>query len=156
MSKLEIFNFASSSAGNCHMLTYGEHRLLLDCGLPPSKIKHLLGYKLPDACLITHEHQDHAKSCDYLCHLLGVRCILPSGAFALDPPATNQDHVSAGDVISVFPWVIMPLLAVHDVPCMMYVVIVGDERLLYATDTAYIGNRITGLTRIMIECNWTT
>ena len=59
---LTITAYASGSSGNCYTLTNGEATIMLDCGLPFRDIQHLTNFKLPDAVLVTHEHQDHSKA----------------------------------------------------------------------------------------------
>ena len=54
---------ASSSAGNAYVVSDRETRILLECGISHSKLQKLSGFKLSEfaACLVTHEHKDHAK-----------------------------------------------------------------------------------------------
>ena len=61
-------SIASSSKGNCYVVGDGETAVLLECGLPFRRIKQALGFDLSSirACLISHEHQDHAKSAEAL------------------------------------------------------------------------------------------
>ena len=55
---------ASSSHGNCYVVHDGETAILLECGISFRQIKKRLGFNLSNirACLISHEHKDHAKS----------------------------------------------------------------------------------------------
>lgn len=54
---------ASSSAGNCYLISDGSSSLLLECGIPLKDIRRkgvdLLGLS---GCLISHEHKDHSKA----------------------------------------------------------------------------------------------
>ena len=70
---IDIKILASGSSGNAYLLTSGETRILLDCGLAYKKLLQLLDFKLPDAVLVTHEHKDHAKAAkDFLTHGVDV------------------------------------------------------------------------------------
>ena len=55
---------ASSSAGNAYIVDDSETRILLECGISPRKLKQLSGFSLSQfsACLVSHEHKDHAKA----------------------------------------------------------------------------------------------
>lgn len=60
MTKVEVL--ASGSKGNAYLLTSGEKRILLDCGISYKNLEQRMGFELPDAVLVTHEHIDHAKA----------------------------------------------------------------------------------------------
>lgn len=55
---LEIKVVASSSSGNCYIISSAIGSIMLDCGLSVSQIKRGCGYKTHEikACLISHEH----------------------------------------------------------------------------------------------------
>ena len=55
---------ASSSAGNAYIVDDSETRILLECGISHRKLKQLSGFSLSQfsACLVSHEHKDHAKA----------------------------------------------------------------------------------------------
>ena len=57
-------SLASSSRGNAYVVSDGETTLLLECGLSFRELQKRLGYGVADitACLVSHEHQDHAKA----------------------------------------------------------------------------------------------
>ena len=57
-------SLASSSRGNAYVVSDGETTLLLECGLSFKELQKRLGYGVADitACLVSHEHQDHAKA----------------------------------------------------------------------------------------------
>lgn len=52
----------SSSAGNGYILDTGTHAILIEAGVGISEIKKAVNFDIAriDACLITHEHGDHA------------------------------------------------------------------------------------------------
>ena len=57
-------SLASSSHGNSYIVSDEKTKLLIECGLPYKKLQKLSGFALSEfkACLVSHEHQDHAKS----------------------------------------------------------------------------------------------
>ena len=68
---------ASSSAGNCYILSFeGMPPLMVECGIPYSKIlsrANSQGIKISDIrnCLVTHAHKDHSFSSKEL-HKRGI------------------------------------------------------------------------------------
>jgi len=61
---MDIRVLASGSAGNCYCVSDGSTSLLLECGISVKQIRRGLGFGLTNvaACLVSHEHQDHAKA----------------------------------------------------------------------------------------------
>ncbi len=75
MLSLTFLGAASTVTGSKHLLSYGEHRLLVDCGLFQGlkNLRELNWQRLPvaaheiDAVVLTHAHLDH---CGYLPRLM--------------------------------------------------------------------------------------
>jgi phosphoribosyl 1,2-cyclic phosphodiesterase len=147
---------ASSSAGNAYLVG-GRSPLLLDCGLSYRELQKATGYKLTGlaGCLITHEHQDHAKAAADLMRA-GVDCYMSTGtAEALGLTSHRLRVVKALEQVQIGDWTVLPFDTVHDAAEPLGFLIAGEgEKILYLTDTAYCPYRFTGLTRIMIECNY--
>ena len=61
---MKFETLASSSAGNAYIVTDRDTRILLECGVSHKKLQKLSGFSLNEfqACLVSHEHKDHAKS----------------------------------------------------------------------------------------------
>ena len=61
---MNIKVLGSSSEGNAYIVSDGATTLLLECGLPFEELKIKTNFfdPMPDACLISHSHGDHAKS----------------------------------------------------------------------------------------------
>jgi phosphoribosyl 1,2-cyclic phosphodiesterase len=54
-------------------------------------------------------------------------------------------------------WIVLPFSVIHDCAEPLGFLLQSKstkEKLLFATDTAYIGNRFEGLNYIMVECNY--
>lgn len=55
---MEVKSYASSSKGNCYLISSDSTNILVDIGYSPTKV---LKEVKPDALLITHYHQDHVS-----------------------------------------------------------------------------------------------
>lgn len=57
--------YASSSSGNMYTVESQNTTMLIEAGIPIADIKKHLNFNLHtvSACLISHEHGDHAKAC---------------------------------------------------------------------------------------------
>lgn len=157
----------TGSAGNCYKVEIGRATLLLECGLPFKIIQQKLNFKLSDvdACLVTHEHMDHAKAVKDLMKA-GVDCYMTKGtAEALElkghrlktfRPFEKARYYSEElkDVI------ILPFEAIHDVaePVSYYIKTFSKrektESLVFVTDTAYLKYQLPTCDVLMIECNY--
>lgn len=161
MIVIEVKCLASGSKGNSYAVDDGESALLLEAGIPAKKM--LSGYLslLPRVagCLITHEHQDHAKGAAKLADR-GMDLYATAGTFGnlteIDRPY-RKHIIRAGEQFTIGTWVVLPFETKHDAaePCgyLLYSK-TAREKLLFATDTYYIPNRFRALNVIMVECNY--
>ncbi len=153
-----VHPIASGSKGNCYLLSDGKTSLLLECGISVKQMRHACNYNLnqTEACLITHEHQDHCRAVKDIMSA-GIDCYLSRGtADALKVSGHHRCHIlQARQVQSIGTWQVMPFETVHDAAEPLgFLLGSGDERVLFATDTAYIRNRFAGLTHVLVECNY--
>ena len=148
---------ASGSKGNCYHLTDGTTEILLECGIPIKRIREGLDFRLSSvsACLVSHEHQDHAKAAADIM-AAGIDVYASRGTIdALGLRGHRLHPIQALQGFEIDSWRILPFDLVHDATEPLgFVCISGDERLLFATDTAYIKYLVPGLTHICIECNY--
>ena len=148
---------ASGSKGNCYHLTDGTTEILLECGIPIKRIREGLDFRLSSvsACLISHEHQDHAKSAEDMM-AAGIDIYASRGTVdALRSKGHRLHPIQALQGFGIDSWYILPFDLVHDAAEPLgFVCVSGDERLLFATDTAYVKYVVDGLTHICIECNY--
>ena len=157
---MKIQIIGSGSSGNCYLIDDGQTQLLLECGLPIKKIKAGCDYDFSGiaACLVTHEHGDHAKAANDLMRA-GVDVWMTKGtAQALKAPEYRLKcwpDYSTTKTIGTFR--VRPFPVHHDAadPC-GYILTSGGDKLLYVTDTQYIDYRFRGLTHIMVEANFST
>lgn len=68
---LEILTFATGSDGNLYFIKNETTKILIECGLNAKAIrKHLISKGIfiseIDGCVISHSHQDHCLSADYV------------------------------------------------------------------------------------------
>ncbi len=156
---MDIRVLASGSAGNCYCVSDGSTSLLLECGISVKQIRRGLGFGLTNvaACLVSHEHQDHAKA---------VADVLRAGVEVYTSPGTIKalglEHhrlrpVRAKETFKVGTWTVRAFETQHDAQEPLGFLLhsrTNNERLLYATDTYYIRYKFPGLTHIMVECNY--
>lgn len=162
--KIEVLGTGSS--GNCYKIKIGKATLLLECGLPYKVIQKKLNFKISeiDACLVTHEHMDHAKAVKDLMKA-GVDCYMTKGtAEALKVNGhrlhnfyKNPDRGWQYNFKLLKDLIILPFEAVHDVaePVSYFIKTRDDkESLVFVTDTAYMKYKIPACDVLMIECNY--
>ncbi len=155
---IEIRVLASSSSGNCYRVTDGSTPLLVECGLPLAEIRRRLDFRLHQiaACLVSHEHQDHAKAVPDLVRRIGIECVMsPGTAKALDVSGCLVRTVPALVQFRIDTWTALPFRTQHDAADPVgFLLAAGGEKLVYITDSFYCRYRFRGLTHIMIECNY--
>lgn len=154
---MDIKVLASSSEGNAYLIGDGTTHILIDCGIPMSELKIKTNFfdPMPDACLITHEHQDHAKSVEGLTRL-GIACYMSwETRVNLGMPKTAV-HMKHNRQFQIGTFLIKPLEMMHDVPCLGFYIYSAatDESLFFATDTCYIPYTLPPLDYIMLEANY--
>ncbi|MCL2215433.1 MAG: MBL fold metallo-hydrolase [Defluviitaleaceae bacterium] len=150
---------ASSSAGNCYIISDGTTELLLEAGIPFGEIQKGCNFRLTSlaGCLITHEHNDHAKAGAELMKR-SVDIYTSQGTADAKKWSGHRLHpVRNGEAFTIGTFSIMPFDLVHDCAEPLGFVITSlatREKLLYVTDTHYVRYTFEGLTHIMTECNY--
>lgn len=161
---LNVVSLASSSSGNAYLLIDDDNNLqplLLDCGLPFDRLKKEVwarGLSMSDlaGCLLSHEHGDHSKSAGKLAGA-GIDVYTSWGTIKVLGLIGHYRArpVKAGMTCYVDGWAVKAFATVHDCEEPLGFFIAGaGERLVYATDTAYLTVKFKGLNVIMIECNY--
>lgn len=149
---------ASSSKGNSYLISDGRSSILLECGIPFNKLQEELDFKIHsvNACLISHEHGDHAR-----CHRELIRRGVPVYASHGTLEALNITllgwPMEPLETFSIGSFVIQGFLVEHDAaePFGYYIHSTKtDERLVFVTDTKYVRYRFKDLDYIMCECNY--
>ena len=164
---MEIEVLGTGSSGNCYKVKIGKATLLLECGLPYRVIQKKLNFKVSeiDACLISHEHMDHAKATKDLMKA-GVDCYMTKGtAEALGVSGHRLKTFRSFEKARYYSEeiervIVLPFEAVHDVaePVSYYIKTYSkydkEESLVFVTDTAYMKYKIPACDVLMIECNY--
>jgi len=157
---MHLHTLGSSSKGNCYLLTdKNNHTLILDLGIGLRDIKRAIDYDLSRVvgAVVTHRHGDHAK-------------YLEEAARAGITIHTHQDVIDhhSEDIrgmvveINLHQWTliggdfeVLPLQAIHDVPCQAFVVRHPEMgKLLFITDSVTLPYQLKGLDHILIEANY--
>ena len=156
---------ASSSAGNAYIVSDNDTRILLECGVSHKKLQKLSGFSLNEfqACLVSHEHKDHAKSVVELISR-GMPVYMSLGtAEALWDETDNSATMDAVQLIGHFgqfnigTFDIVPFTTFHDAKEPLGFLIksrVDGDVLAFATDTVNLRYKFPGLNILAIEANY--
>ena len=154
---MKFESLASSSSGNAYIVTDRDTRILLECGVSHNKLQKLSGFKLTEfqACLVSHEHKDHAKAvADLISRGMAVY-MSPGTADALETDAVNLiEHMEQFNVGSLD---IVPFTTFHDAAEPLGFLIksrVDGDVLAFATDTVNLRYKFPGLNILAIEANY--
>lgn len=155
---IEIKTIATGSKGNCYRVSDGSTALLLEAGISFKAIQQGLEFKTSeiDGVLISHEHQDHCKGVDG-CLKRGMTIYMSQGTkdgMGLDNAQIRI--IKSKEQFRIGTWTVLPFDVQHDVNEPLGFLLQSDngDKLLFATDTYYIKYKFTGLTHLMIECNY--
>lgn len=152
---------ASGSTGNCYVLGAGGEKLLIECGIPIKQIKIGLDFDISavQGCIVTHHHQDHAKSVSDI-QKMGIPCWLPY----LDEPYLDEDPKPMKYQFGVFTVTAVPLFKDHwlhtngdgsECPVYGFLIDAEGHRIAYFTDYEYLPMRFTKppINAFLIACN---
>ena len=150
-------SLASSSAGNAYIVSDNDTRILIECGVSHQKLQKLSGFSVSEfqACLVSHEHKDHAKSVLELISR-GMEVYMSQGtAEALETDAVKLvEHMQQFNVGSLD---IVPFTTFHDAAEPLGFLIksrVDGDVLAFATDTVNLRYKFPGLNILAIEANY--
>lgn len=148
----------SGSKGNAYQVDDDNTRLLIECGLPWSKIKRALNYETSSisGALVSHEHGDHSKSVKDVSQN-GIDIYLSKGtADAIDVKNHRIHYIKAMDQFNIGTWTILAFDTVHDAtePLGFLLVNRTGEKLLFLTDSSFCKYKFKRLTHLMLECNF--
>jgi len=154
---MEFTAYRSSSYGNLYSAWADGSGLLLEAGLPVRSITRQLGFGLTRmaGCLLTHEHQDHAKGAQGLMRA-GTDVYCTEGTARAAGLSGHRLHIVRPlEEFQIGPWSILPFPTVHDSEEPVgFLLGAGGKRLLFAVDTGYLRYRFPGVTHLCVECNW--
>jgi phosphoribosyl 1,2-cyclic phosphodiesterase len=150
-------SLASSSHGNAYTVDDGETRILIECGIPYKNLQKLSGFSLSEfkACILTHEHQDHAKSVQNLIER-GMDVYMSFGT-AETLEVEHAQIIEAMEQFRVGSLDIVPFSVFHDAKEPLGFLIKSREDgdiLAFATDTVNLRYKFPGLNILAIEANF--
>lgn len=146
----------TGSKGNLYSIDNGKDKLLIECGVPIKKINKAVNFKLSEycGCLVSHYHKDHSESLIELINR-GINCYAIKETFEhynIDSPFTHI--VEPKKSFNVGSFTVMPFDIAHTCPNVGFLIVSGQNKLLFATDLVKCVHRFSDLTHIMIECNY--
>lgn len=147
---------ASGSSGNASLLKGGGVSLLIDAGLTAKELqRHGITITGLEACLITHEHGDHSKGVKSLV-TKGLDVYASLGTIdALGIKSHRLHPIKAGEQFKIADITVLPFEVHHDASEPLgFLIAHGEDKLLFVTDTGYLGYRFRDLTHICIEANY--
>jgi len=153
---MRIRVLASGAKGNCYSVSDGETSLLLECGIHQKQITAELcqmGVPGIDACLVSHEHNDHSKAVKDLIEL-GVPCYMSyATAEALGVAGKpGITELGPGGWLPIGSWLVVPFPDIPDAKGPFgFVLHSGEETLLYASGMVCMPPVITGITHLMMD-----
>lgn len=159
MPMMDVHTLASGSSGNAYIISDGATTLLLEAGIPIKKIARQVSLSSVDACLLSHEHGDHARAAADLMVRYSVDLYASHGT--LDALHLSDDYrahpVKAEEQFGIGTFTVMPLHMKHDAAEPLGFILSSSRggKLLFATDTYLIPYKIPhGTTVLMLECNY--
>jgi len=148
---------ASSSHGNAYIVSDGETRILLECGISYRKLQKLSGFRATDfqACLLSHEHKDHSY-----CVREIIKNGIPVYMSAGTAEALELETAEAVESGAPFPIGTMDVVAFdnfHDAKEPLGFLIRSrrdGDTLAFAIDTVNLRYRFPHLNILAIEANY--
>jgi len=158
---MELQVIGTGSKGNAYILRNEDEAILIECGVNISKIKRALDfdYSKVVGCIVTHEHNDHARSINDLLKL-GVNIYATEGTYQAYSVNTAYRHrafiIKPKRVFSIGNFKIIPFDVKHDAQEPVGFLINHKEtgKVLFMTDTIYCKYKFEGLKTVIIEANY--
>ena len=124
---LNLKCIGTGSLGNMYLLDCDGEKLLIELGMPYKNLMlNIEDINSISGCIVTHGHQDHLipKTYEEL-KAVGVKIITPT-------------NTKVGKRYKFGNFEIVPLPAIHNVECRAYLIKVGGDNILFATDTGML------------------
>lgn len=143
----------TGSSGNA--VLYNES-ILVDCGVPYSKIKKY--EKDIKIVLLTHAHKDHLnvktlKTLQFNRPSIRIGC--GEWLASLLSGLNNIDFYQVGKIYNYGKFKVSPIKLYHDIENLGYRIFIDDYKILHATDTAHLqGITAKGYDLLAIESNY--
>lgn len=155
---MKITTLASGSSGNAYVVSDGNTTLLLEAGLPAHKLCTNTELSKVDACVITHEHMDHARGAADLINRYGIPVIASKGTLERLrlTGSFGAEKITDGEEVRCGSMIIKAFAVPHDAaePLGYLIKSTDGSKLLFITDAFYVPVKAPqGLTHLMVECN---
>lgn len=157
---MRLHVFASGSTANGYLLYNDREALVIEAGVPVSKVVRFLkgNTGIIAGCLLTHEHQDHAKYVrQYMLRAININTSKGT-ADKLDLRDAGRINICRNwEIFSTGRFTVRPFNVHHDAaePFGYFIHHPECGNVLFATDTYYLDHSVSsGLNQIMIECNY--
>lgn len=160
---MDVKVLASGSDGNCYRVSDGSTAILLDAGIPISKIREGCDFNLSgiSGCFVTHCHKDHSKAVESLARL-GIPVFMTAGeieAGGFEGFCHVLEHSQDGyyKQLDCGSFIVVAFPVQHDTPEPVGYFLWSretGERLVYFTDTFYVRARFSAFDYLIGECNY--
>lgn len=178
---MKVHHITSGSKGNCIVVDDGYSSLVLDAGLPYSKLSREITFSEVSGVLITHAHTDHSAAAGELirrgipvtmskgtCRELFYKNIRPSGfkSVGFRPEQVGVivlDYEVGKDGKKEYyqrrfgEWIVKPFPVEHDAeePLGFFCKSMNtDKKVVYVADSGLIEFDFPGTTHFILECNY--
>lgn len=151
MAELKVLN--SGSSGNCYILKCESETILLELGIPWSKILHGLSYNISSVvgALVSHKHGDHSKSVKN-----AIEAFIPVFSCAEVQEVDEKVKVlKTGLKTQIGGFKVQPINVEHSCECYSFI-IEHDEfgKLLFVTDCKRFPYKVKECNHIIMEANY--
>ena len=156
---MDIKVLASSSAGNCYIISDQATTIMIECGITAKQIQKGIDFDLSsiDGCLISHGHKDHCKAYkDMLMYSIDCYASDETWGHLGGVSHLRQHLVKHMKKFEIGTMLVIPFPLQHDIPgCLGFILISKEtgKKLAYITDSFYSKYKITSLNYLLIECN---
>ncbi len=155
---MKLIVLGSSSKGNCYLLQSESGKcLMIEAGIAFSKVKEAVGFNISNivGCLVSHQHKDHSRSVK---DVLNNHIAVYTNETTAEELGVKNNRLIAVDPdtqFSIDEFCVIPFDVPHDVRCFGFLIRHNESGvILFITDCYYCPKVFSGLTNILIECNY--
>ena len=156
---MQLKVISTGSKGNAYILENDTEALLIECGVSFKKVKEALDFNIKKikGCILTHEHNDHAKFIQEFAKF-GIDIYSTEGTFSNFKSSHRFKVINNSEQFKIGEFVILTFPVHHDVKDPVGFVIYHKEigKVLFCTDTYYIDYSFEGIETFIIEANYST
>lgn len=146
----------SSSKGNCYILESNSEALIIEAGCKLAEVKKAIGWNLTKVagCVVSHEHNDHAKYAKEYADA-GIKMLALPAVLEAKGIERNKHGITLGYAYYIGTFRVQPFKVQHDVPCVGFVIEHAElGKLVFFTDTFACRLKFEGVTTYMVEANY--